>query len=141
MTRSRSLKTTAQIASGLPWRTGQSIPVTLEWDRTVPFEVSICFHDEALGEEITWLFSRDLLCAAYANPEAVYGDGDLQCSLGKQELIVRIVIMPRSVLFRLDAEAVAAFLEGTLGEAPIDQEMAEQPIDDAISSILDEAGA
>lgn len=137
----RSLITDCEIMAGMPKRTGEKIPTAVKWESEVPFQVAFAFSDPKDSGDAIWFLNRDLIIAAYANPGTAWGEGDVQCGVGSDGFVLRLIAAPVSVIFKFEPTALADFIEETLLTVPVTEEEADSCIDGLINDILNEAGA
>ena len=121
-----------------------SVPVEAElrYDLSDPYAVTVAFLQE--GEELTWLFARDLLMAGLHEPT---GDGDVMLAPsidpeGRAVVVLELRSPDGVALVEAPSHDVLRFLARTTRAVWPGTESRHLRVDDAIASILvaDSAG-
>lgn len=112
-----------------------TLPVTLAWDETEPFEVTMT-HDGP-HVSVTWSVGRDLLqTASYANRSGAWSQGDVRITRISTAMWFHLdsFLGRRSV--QCDSRKVAAFVQDAFAVCPHGEERLDVDVDTAIQQIF-----
>lgn len=98
------------------------LPVTLSWDETDPFALSLTFHGKSVSE--TWVVCRDLFASATRHHvgSGAWGQGDVRLTRLGPTLWIRMETPEARMTFRCMSDKVADFLARTFADCPTGSE-------------------
>jgi hypothetical protein len=119
--------------------TSQPIAAHLHYQRDDPIAVRLSFPAAISfeGDEVEWVFARDLLDLGLRRPS---GDGDVHiwpCSPGRT--MIEICSPQGTALIEFPSAELRHFLRWVYAAVPVGEECAHLDVDAAIAEMLDEA--
>ncbi|MCK1796820.1 SsgA family sporulation/cell division regulator [Streptomyces sp. XM4193] len=119
--------------------TPSEVTVTLRYERTDPYAVSVLFPPRSTmeGSEVVWIFSRDLLESGLRAPE---GEGDVRLwPSGRDCTVVELRTPDATAMVEFDTTALRRFLWHSYRLTPRGDEHLELDVDGALFELFDEA--
>lgn len=114
---------------------GVPVPAHFSYSASEPFSVTAAFH--AAGNEVRWVFARDLLAEGAQNPA---GQGDVTCwpaTIGGDRVVCIALRSPSGqALLEAPAADIAAFLNRSYEVVPHGTEGSLLDIDGLIADLL-----
>lgn len=119
----------------------------LHWTSEDPLAVRVCFGDTSVGDEVNWIFARDLLADVVGGKCDEAGDGDVHITRlvnhgtggpSSDHLLLTLAVS-QVVRLRAGMSEVRFFTDSTFAYAKQGDEVMD--IDSAISRLLDEGWA
>ncbi|GAQ56120.1 SsgA family sporulation/cell division regulator [Streptomyces acidiscabies] len=117
----------------------QSIPATLQYDRTDPFAVRMAFPAPATleGVEVCWTFARELLAAGLTEAE---GDGDVRVRpYGFDRTVLEFHAPEGTAIVHVHSADVRRFLRATSELVPVGLEHLQLDLDHDLAELMRDA--
>ncbi|WP_416971271.1 SsgA family sporulation/cell division regulator [Streptomyces sp. 4F14] len=117
----------------------QSIPATLQYDRTDPFAVRMAFPAPATleGVDVCWTFARELLAAGLKDAE---GDGDVRVRpYGFDRTVLEFHAPEGTAIVHVHSSDVRRFLQATSELVPVGLEHLQLDLDHDLAELMRDA--